>query len=83
MSCGVGHRHDSDPMLLWLWCRLAAAALIQPLGWQLPYAADKALKSKIIIIIISNNQSFISFLQKKKNSFKRGGNTIQMIITLI
>ena len=20
--CGVGHRHGSDPMLLWLWCRL-------------------------------------------------------------
>ena len=19
MSCGVGHRHGSDPMLLWLW----------------------------------------------------------------
>ena len=24
----------------------AAAALIQPLAWELPYAADKALKSK-------------------------------------
>ena len=28
MSCGVGHRRDSDPKLLWLWCRLVAAALI-------------------------------------------------------
>ena len=28
VSCGVGHRHGSDPWLLWLWCRLAAAALI-------------------------------------------------------
>ena len=34
-------------MLLWLWCRLAAAAaLIQSLAWELPYAADMALKSK-------------------------------------
>ena len=26
-----------DPMLLWLWCRLAAAILIRPLAWELPY----------------------------------------------
>ena len=35
-SCGVGHRHGSDPVLPWLWCRLAAAAPIQPLAWELP-----------------------------------------------
>ena len=29
-----------------LWCRLAAAALIWPLAWELPYAVDAALKSK-------------------------------------
>ena len=39
MSCGVGHRHGSDPALLWLWCRPAAVALIQPVAWKLPYAA--------------------------------------------
>ena len=33
-----------DPALLWLWCRLAAIALIPPLAWQLPYAAGVALK---------------------------------------
>ena len=33
-------------MLLWLWHRLAAGALIQPLAWELPYAAGVALKSK-------------------------------------
>ena len=33
-----------DPMLLWLWCRWAAAALIQPLAWELPYATSAALK---------------------------------------
>ena len=27
-----------------LWCRLAAAAPIQPLAWELPYAAGAALK---------------------------------------
>ena len=26
MSCGVGRRHSSDPVWLWLWCRPAATA---------------------------------------------------------
>ena len=56
MSWGVGCRLGSDPALLWLWCRLAAAALIRPLGWEPPYAAgaalEKAKRQKIIIIII-------------------------------
>ena len=33
-------------MLLWLWHWPAAAALIQPLAWELPYASGAALKSK-------------------------------------
>ena len=36
MSCRVGCRHGMDPVLLWLWPRPAAAALIQPLAWELP-----------------------------------------------
>ena len=28
----IGHRCSSDPELLWLWCRPAAVALIQPLA---------------------------------------------------
>ena len=46
MSYGVGGRHSSDPALLWLWHRLAAAAVIHPLAWELPYAAGAALKKK-------------------------------------
>ena len=45
MSCGVGHTRGSDPEL-WLWCRPAAAALIRPLAWELPYATGVALKRK-------------------------------------
>ena len=30
--------------LPWLWHRRAAAALILPLAWELPFAADAALK---------------------------------------
>ena len=44
MSGGVGHRCGLDPKLLWLWCRPVAAALIQPLAWEPPYAMAVALK---------------------------------------
>ena len=52
VSHGVGSRYGSGPEL-WLWCRLAALAPIQPLAWEVPYALGAALKkAKIIIIII-------------------------------
>ena len=44
MSCGAGHRHGSDPTLLWLWCWLAAVVPIGPLAWELPHATSVALK---------------------------------------
>ena len=46
MSCGVGCRHSSDLMWLWLWCRLAALAPIRPLAWEPPHATVVALKKK-------------------------------------
>jgi len=46
VSCGVGHRHGSDPALLWLWRRPVAAALIRPLAWEPPYAAGVALEKE-------------------------------------
>ena len=47
MSCGVGRRYGSDPVLLWLWHRLAATAPIRPLAWEPPHAVGAALeKSK-------------------------------------
>ena len=42
MSCGVGHRHGSDPTLLWLWCRPAVTAPNGPLAWEPPYAVGVA-----------------------------------------
>ena len=33
-------------VLLWLWSRLAAEALIQLLAWEFPYATGAALKRK-------------------------------------
>ena len=52
MSCGVGFRRGLDPVLLWLWLRLTAVALIQPLAWELPYASGAGLKSKKVYIYI-------------------------------
>ena len=46
MSYGVGCRHGLDLALLCLWCRLATAAPIQPLAWELPYAVGVALIKK-------------------------------------
>ena len=45
----IGHKCGLDPVLLWLWCRPAAAAPIQPLAWELPYAAHAALKKKVTL----------------------------------
>ena len=44
VSCGVGHRCSSDPVLLWLWHRPAATAPIGPLAWEPPYAQGVALE---------------------------------------
>ena len=64
MSCGVGRRCGSDPTFLWLWCRLAVTALIQPLAWELPYAVGAALKTKRIFKATSKDER-LERLQKR------------------
>ena len=44
MRCS--RRHGSDPTLLWLWYRLASAALIRLLAWELAHATRATLKRK-------------------------------------
>ena len=66
VSYGVGCRHGLDPVLLWLWHKLAAVALIWPLAWEPPYAAGVALektkkKKKKDIILGSRNKKFQFF----------------------
>ena len=46
MTCGVGRRCGLDPALLRLWCRQAAAALIQLLAWEIPFTMGMHLKKK-------------------------------------
>ena len=67
MSCGIGHRHGSDLVLLWLWHRLAAAALIGPLAWEPPYAVGVPPQKKDKTININQHKSFpvwIFFIQQ-------------------
>ena len=67
MSWGVGRSLGSDPELLWLWCRPAAAAPIRPLAREPPYAAGAALKSK----------------KKKKKSVISIGDKVTVLMTVI
>ena len=52
MSHGVGRRGGSDLALLWLWCRLVAAALIGPIAWEPPYANGVVLKRRKDVVRI-------------------------------
>ena len=65
VNCGVGRRHISDLSLLWLWHRLAAAAPIGPLAWELPYAAGAALKRKQTKKKERNHEDYDSSNRKK------------------
>ena len=57
MSCGVSRRCSSDLALLWLWCRLAAIALIPPLAWEPPYALGASLKRQKLINKLPRHQN--------------------------
>ena len=67
MSCGVDCRRGSDPVLLWLWCRLAATAPIRPLAWEPPYAVVAAQE--------------MAKRQKKKKKKKRKNKGITRLTT--
>ena len=60
MSCGAGLRCSLDLVLLWLWHRPAATALIRPLAWETPYATGATLKrrKKKNVGIFCDNPSF-------------------------
>ena len=45
----MGRRCGSGPKLLWLWCRLVAAAPIGPLAWEPPAAQETAKRQKMKI----------------------------------
>ena len=65
MNCSVGLRRGSDPVLLSLWCRPAAAAPFQLLVWEHPYAAGAALKRQKDKKIFKNNKIDANILLAK------------------
>ena len=75
MSCGVGRRCDSNLAWLWLWCRLAVAALIGCLAWELPYVAGAALKKmkKKKKEFFQKSLDFWHWVGVKENFSSRGG----------
>ena len=54
LSCGVGCRRGSDPASLWLWRRPVAAAPIQPLAWEPPYAEGAAQEMATTTMVITD-----------------------------
>ena len=69
MSCTVTCRHGSDPALLWLWYRLVAAALIQPLAWELAYAMGVTLKRFVMYKCKDNLIPLLYSGKIKKSAF--------------
>ena len=63
MSCGVGCSLGSDPELLWLWRKPAAAAPIRPLAWEPPFAVGAALEKTKDKNKQTNKTKKISFKQ--------------------
>ena len=47
MSCGVGRRHGSDLVKVWLWLRPVTVAVIRPLAWEPSCAQIKPQKGKL------------------------------------
>ena len=59
MMCGIGHRCNWDPVLLWLWCGLTDADPIRPSAQEIPHATDVALKRKIKQIKIQEDRRIL------------------------
>ena len=72
MSCGIGHRRSLDPVLLWLWCRLTAIALIRPPAWEPPYAIGAALKRQKKKKCVSKNEIHLNSLSLNFLTWKMG-----------
>ena len=56
--------------MLWLWCRLAATAPIQPLAWEPPYAVGAAQE---IATITTTTTTTTTKRQKTKKKKKKSG----------
>ena len=55
-----------DLVLPWLWRRLAAAAPIQPLAWELPYAIGAALNTHTHTQISDANSAALDYEKQQQ-----------------
>ena len=60
-------------MLLWLWCRPAVVALIQPLAWEPPFAMVAALKRLKKFFKINKENIVYSYDELLFSPTKEGG----------
>ena len=83
MSCGIGCRRNLDPTRLWLWCRPAAVALIQPLSWEPPCTTGVALKSQKKIKNKSEDDFDFKYQKTNLNQIKVGVETSLRILSIL
>ena len=78
MSCGAGCRCGSNLVLLWLWHRPGAAALIWPLAWEFPYATpvpphkkngEEEVNTKVIVNVMNYHKMKIKENKNTWNHF--------------
>ena len=67
VSCDVDYRHGSALVLLWLWCGPAAAVLIQPLAWELPYAVGIVIQRHTYIHTYINCEVKLKLIDQLKS----------------
>ena len=67
LQLSVGHRCSTYLVLLWLWQGPAAAALICPLAWELPYAVGASIKSKYHPLHVKRNYKITAALGHNPN----------------
>ena len=94
MSCGVGCRCGSDVALLLLWCRPAAAALIQCLAWELlcamgvapPHQKKKIKRLNLHLIKLLDPTAKLQKIQRTEEYVKchygDAMNRIQAVVTM-
>ena len=68
VSCGIDCRHGLDLVVLRLWGRPVATALIGPQAWELPFAASVALKRKKKVVAKMALKPFLLLLSGNPTS---------------
>ena len=64
-------------MLLWLWCRRAATAPIQPLAWEPPCATGAALKTNKQKTTNTSEQSHINHKRGQSATVEQTGKVLE------